>query len=260
MPKKQPKKIKTATYKDKLRLLQIELVKLQKHIIKKNDRIFIIFEGRDAGGKDGTIKRITQYLSPRETRIIALGKPSDRDNSSWYFQRYAAHLPAAGEMVFFNRSWYNRAGVERVMGFCTDKEYHEFLETVPNFEQMLVRSGIKLLKYYLDISRDEQKIRLKDRLQNPLKQWKVSPIDKAAQKHWDDYSLARNTMFARTHHLAAPWTIVRADDKQDARINVIKDILFRLDYKDKDESLILPDTNIVFNYEESCLHNGMIAP
>lgn len=260
MPKKQPKKIKTATYKDTLRLLQIELVKLQKHIIKKNERILIIIEGRDAGGKDGTIKRITQYLSPRETRIVALGKPSDRDNNSWYFQRYAAHLPAADEMVFFNRSWYNRAGVERVMGFCSDQEYHEFLETVPDFEQMLVRSGIKLLKYYLDISRDEQKKRLKDRQQNPLKQWKVSPIDKAAQKHWDDYSLTRNTMFARTHHLAAPWTIVRADDKQVARINVIKDMLFRLAYKDKDEALILPDANIVFNYEESYLQNGMIAP
>ena len=260
MSKKQAKKIKTDSYKETLRLLQIELVKLQKHIIKKNDRILIIFEGRDAGGKDGTIKRITQYLSPRETRIVALGKPSDRDLSSWYFQRYVTHLPAADEMVFFNRSWYNRAGVERVMSFCTDKEYHEFLETVPDFEQMLVRSGIKLLKYYLDISRDEQKKRLKDRQQNPLKQWKISPIDKAAQKYWDDYSLTRNTMLARTHRLTSPWTIVRADDKQTARINVIKDILFRLDYKDKDESLILPDANIVFNYEESYLQNGMIAP
>jgi polyphosphate kinase len=259
MSKKQQKKIETATYKETLRSLQIELVKLQKHIIKKHDRILIIFEGRDAGGKDGTIKRITQYLSPRETRMVALGKPSDRDNNSWYFQRYIPHLPADDEMVFFNRSWYNRAGVERVMSFCSDQEYHEFLETVPDFEHMLVRSGIKLLKFYLDISCDEQKKRLKDRQQNPLKQWKVSPIDKAAQKHWDDYSLARNTMFARTHRLSAPWTIVRADDKQFARINVIKDILFRLDYKDKDEALILPDASIVFNYEESYLQNGMIA-
>ncbi len=259
MPKKQTKKIKTETYKETLRLLQIELVKLQKHIIKKNERILIIVEGRDAGGKDGTIKRIIQYLSPRETRVVALGKPSGRDLSSWYFQRYAVHLPAADEMVFFNRSWYNRAGVERVMGFCSDHEYHEFLETVPGFEQMLVRSGIKLLKYYLDISRDEQKKRLQDRQQNPLKQWKVSPIDKAAQKHWDDYSLARNIMLARTHHLLAPWVIVRADDKQAARINMIKDMLFRLDYKDKDEALTLPDANIVFTYEESYLENRMIA-
>mgnify|MGYP003394424736 CR=1 FL=1 len=260
MPKKKAKEIKTATYQETLRLLQIELVKLQKYAIKKNDRILIIFEGRDAGGKDGTIKRITQYLSPRETRVVALGKPSDRDINSWYFQRYVPYLPAADEMVFFNRSWYNRAGVEHVMGFCSDQEYHEFLETVPGFEQMLVRSGIKLFKYYLDISRDEQKKRLKDRQQNPLKQWKVSPIDKAAQKHWDDYSLARNTMFARTHHILAPWTIVRADDKKSARINVIKDMLFRLAYKDKDETLILPDADIVVKYEESYLGNGMIVP
>jgi polyphosphate kinase len=260
MSKKQPKMIKTDNYKDTLRLLQIELVKLQKHIIKKNERILIIFEGRDAGGKDGTIKRITQYLSPRETRMVALGKPSDRDNSSWYFQRYVPHLPADDEIVFFNRSWYNRAGVERVMGFCSEQEYHEFLENVSGFEQMLVHSGIKLLKYFLDISRDEQKKRLKDRQKNPLKQWKISPIDKAAQKHWDDYSIARNIMLARTHHLTAPWTIVRADDKHSARLNVIKDMLFRLDYKEKDETLILPDANIVFNYDESYLKNGMIVP
>lgn len=259
MSNKQHKKIEIDNYKDNLRLLQIELVKLQKHIIKKNERVLIIFEGRDAGGKDGTIKRIIQYLSPRETRMVALGKPSDRDNNSWYFQRYVQHLPAAEEIVFFNRSWYNRAGVEKVMGFCTDKEYHDFLEMVPDFEHMLVQSGMKLLKYYLDISKDEQKKRLKDRHQNPLKQWKISPIDNAAQKHWDAYSQARNVMLARTHRLAAPWTVVKADDKRAARINVIKDILFRLEYKDKDESLILPDINIVFNYDECYLNNGMIA-
>lgn len=261
MTKKHNEKlISKKDYKQTLKQLQIELVKLQNHIIKHNDKILIIFEGRDSGGKDGTIKRITQHLSPRDTRTVALGKPSDRDNSSWYFQRYVAHLPAAQEMVLFNRSWYNRAGVERVMGFCTDNQYHEFLETVPDFEQMLVRSGIKLLKYYLDISREEQKKRLKDREQEPLKQWKSSPIDKVANKHWDEYSLARNILFASTDHLNAPWTVVRADDKKTARINVIKDILFRLDYKNKDEGLILPDTGIVFNYEEGYLHNDMIAP
>ena len=261
MTKKHDKKtIDRKDYKKTLRELQIELVKLQNHFIKQNDKILIIFEGRDAGGKDGTIKRITQHLSPRETRVVALGKPSDRDISSWYFQRYAAHLPSAQEMVLFNRSWYNRAGVERVMGFCTDEQYHEFLETVPNFEQMLVQSGIKLLKYYLDITQDEQKKRLKDREQDPLKQWKSSPIDKSAHKHWAEYSLARNIMFARTHHLTAPWTIVMADDKQTARINVIKDMLFRLDYKGKNEALVLPDTDIVFNFEEGYLENGMIAP
>lgn len=260
MTKKHDGKTAKKEYKKTLIQLQIELVKLQKHVIKQGDKILIIVEGRDAGGKDGTIKRIIQYLSPREIRVIALGKPSNRDNSCWYFQRYTNYLPAAEEIVLFNRSWYNRAGVERVMGFCNDEQYHEFLETVPEYEQMLVRSGIKLFKYYLDISRDEQKKRLKDREQDPLKQWKTSPIDKAAQKHWDEYSLARNIMFARTHRLFAPWTIVRADDKPAARINVIKDLLFRLDYKDKDEKLLIPDANIVFNYAEQYLENAMIAP
>lgn len=260
MTKKYNKTPEDDCYKDTLRKLQIELVKLQNHIIKKEEKILIIFEGRDAGGKDGTIKRITQYLSPRETRIVALGKPSDRDLGSWYFQRFTQHLPCAQELVLFNRSWYNRAGVELVMGFCDNQQYHEFLETVPEYEQMLVRSGIKILKYYLDISKDEQKKRLKDRSQDPLKQWKTSPIDKVAQKHWDQYSEARNVMFARTHHLSAPWAVVRADDKKSARINVIKDILFRLDYKSKKEALVLPDSDIVFNYAESYLQNGMIAP
>lgn len=260
MSKKASKKIEKQSYKDTLQQLQVELVKLQNHIIKHNDKILIIFEGRDAGGKDGTIKRIIQHLSPREIRVVALGKPSDRDVSTWYFQRYTSHLPAAQEMVLFNRSWYNRAGVERVMGFCSDEDYHEFIETVSLYEQLLVRSGIKLLKYYLDISKDEQKKRLKDRQLDQLKQWKISPIDKAAQKHWHAYSEARNIMFARTHHLSAPWTVVRADDKQSARINIIKDLLFRLDYKGKDEALVLPDADIIFNYEESYLHNGMIAP
>lgn len=252
-------KIDKDAYKSTLIQLQIELVKLQKDIIKHDQKVLILFEGRDAGGKDGSIKRIIQHLSPRETRVVALGKPSDRDKSSWYFQRYAPHLPAAQEMVLFNRSWYNRAGVERVMSYCSELEYHEFLETVPDFEMMLVRSGIKLLKYYLDISRDEQKRRLLDREKDPLKQWKISPVDLEAVKHWDDYSLARNVMFARTHHLFAPWTVVRADDKKSARINLIKDMLFRLDYKDKDEALVLPDADIVFNYAESYLRNGMIA-
>lgn len=246
-------------YKTTLRLLQIELVKLQKHIIRQNERVLILFEGRDAAGKDGAIKRIVQHLSPRETRVVALGKPSDRDMTCWYFQRFVPHLPAADEMVLFNRSWYNRAGVERVMGFCTDQEYHDFLEAVPGFEEMLVRSGIRLLKYYLDISKGEQKRRLKERWQDPLKQWKISPIDQAAHKRWQAYSEARNIMLARTHRLNAPWTVVRADDKKAARINVIKDMLFRLPYEDKDEVLVLPDANTVFTYEESCLHNGLIA-
>lgn len=254
------KKSVEPNYKHALHALQIELVKLQSHIIKHNDRILIIFEGRDAGGKDGTIKRIIQHLSPREIRVVALGKPSDHDVNTWYFQRYTSHLPAAQEMVLFNRSWYNRAGVERVMGFCSDAEYHEFIETVADYEQLLVRSGIKLLKYYLDISKSEQKNRLAARREDPLKQWKFSPIDKASQKLWHEYSEARNIMLARTHHLSAPWTIVRANDKSLARINIIKDILFRLDYKGKNPAQVLPDADIVFNYQESCLHNGMIEP
>ncbi|MDO9164185.1 MAG: polyphosphate kinase 2 [Methylococcaceae bacterium] len=231
MSKKSSEKAEKQAYKDALQELQIELVKLQNHIIKYDERILIIFEGRDAGGKDGTIKRIIQHLSPREIRVVALGKPSGRDISTWYFQRFTSHLPAAQELVLFNRSWYNRAGVEKVMGFCSDDEYHEFIETVSHYEQLLVRSGVKLLKYYLDISKSEQKKRLKERERDPLKQWKISPIDKSAQKHWREYSEARNIMFARTHHMSAPWTVVRADDKHAARINLIKDILFRLDYR-----------------------------
>ena len=246
-------------YKKGLHKLQIELVKLQKHFIKCNDKILIILEGRDASGKDGTIKRIVQHLSPRETRVVALGKPSDRDRTSWYFQRYVPYLPAAQELVLFNRSWYNRAGVERVMGFCTEAEHEEFMGSVSSFENMLVRSGVKLLKYYLDIGKDEQKRRLKDRKTDPLKQWKVSPIDDQAIKHWKAYSLARNEMLARTHNPMAPWTLVRADDKQLARLNIIKDLLGRLHYVDKDERLIDPDPQIVFAYDVSNLENGQLA-
>ncbi len=246
-------------YKDTLHKLQGELVKLQRHFIERNDKILIILEGRDASGKDGTIKRIVKHLSPRETRVVALGKPSDRDRSSWYFQRYVPYLPAAQELVLFNRSWYNRAGVERVMGFCTDAEHEEFMGTVSNFENMLVRSGIKLLKYYLDISKAEQKRRLKDRVTDPLKQWKVSPIDDQAMKHWKPYSLARNEMLARSHNPIAPWTLVRADDKRLARLNIIKDLLGRLHYADKDKRLIRSDPQIVFEYDVSNLQNGQLA-
>jgi len=245
-------------YKSELHKLQVELVKLQRHFIKCNDKILIILEGRDASGKDGTIKRIVQHLSPRETRVVALGKPSDRDRSSWYFQRYVSHLPAAQELVLFNRSWYNRAGVERVMGFCTEAEHEEFMGSVSNFENMLVRSGVKLLKYYLDISKTEQKRRLRDRTTNPLKQWKVSPIDEQAIKHWKAYSLARNEMLARSHNPMGPWTLVRADDKRLARLNVIKDMLGRLHYTGKDKRLVRADRQIVFPYDISNLENGQL--
>lgn len=247
-----------AHYKAELRALQIELVKLQRDIIRKNEKILVILEGRDSAGKDGSIKRIIEHLSPRETRVVALSKPSDREVSQWYFQRYIEHLPSAAEMVFFNRSWYNRAGVEKVMGFCTDQQYEEFFAEVNNFEGMLVRSGIHLFKFYLDISRDEQKQRLEARKDDPLKQWKTSPIDEKALKHWKDYSEARNIMFARSHSPFAPWIIVNANDKKIARLQLIKGILSRLSYAGKDEMPVLPDQSIIFEYESLYLDNGMI--
>ncbi len=246
-------------YESQLLRLQIELVKLQRQVIERGERVLVIFEGRDAAGKDGTIKRIVEHLSPRETRVVALGPPSDRDTRSWYFQRYVPHLPAAGEIVLFNRSWYNRAGVERVMGFCTKAQTEEFLETVPNFEAMLVRAGITLIKYYLDISRREQKQRLAERRKDPLKQWKLSPIDARAPKLWNPYSKARNTMLERTHSVAAPWTIARADDKDHARVNVIRDLLWRLDYPGRHHRLLRPSPVIVSPYDPGCLERGFIA-
>lgn len=247
-------------YEETLYELQVELVKLQRHIIKHDDRIVVLFEGRDAAGKDGTIKRINEHLSPREVRVVALGKPSDRDASCWYFQRYVPHLPAAQEMVLFNRSWYNRAGVERVMGFCTAAEAEAFLDDVPVFEELLARSGIKLLKYYLDISRDEQQRRLKERAHDPLTQWKISSIDKQALKHWNDYSVARNEMLARTHTVTAPWHVVHADDKHRARLNVIRNMLGRLDYGGKSGHVGPADPEVVFPFGAEALSSGLIAP
>ncbi|CAM3792084.1 polyphosphate kinase 2 [Roseateles saccharophilus] len=235
-------------YDAQLHLLQIELVKLQRHFIGCGDRILLLLEGRDAAGKDGTIKRIVEHLSPRETRFIALGKPSDREQGQWYFQRYVPLLPTRGEFALFNRSWYNRAGVERVMGFCTAEEYEEFMQTVPAFEQMLVRSGVKLLKYYLDISRKEQARRLEDRRSNPLKQWKLSPIDEVAQKKWKAYGKARDAMLRHTHHAAAPWAVVRADDKEQARLNLMRHVLRRLHYPDKNPELLAVDEAVVLDW------------
>ncbi|MCP5381117.1 MAG: polyphosphate kinase 2 [Kordiimonadaceae bacterium] len=235
-------------YKSELRELQIELVKLQRDIISYDRKILIIFEGRDAAGKDGTIKRIIQHLSPRETRVVALGKPSDKDRSSWYFQRYVGHLPSAQEMVLMNRSWYNRAGVERVMGFCSHSEYEDFINTVITFEQMLVKSGIQILKYYLDISKDEQAKRLEERRTDPLKQWKISPIDEVAIEHWDDYTAAKNEMFKRTDNPVTPWYIVRTDSKKTARLNVIRHIMASVDYPDGGPRIKAPDENVIFSY------------
>jgi polyphosphate kinase 2 len=251
--------MKNKEYRRELLKLQIELVKLQRHIIAEDDRILVIFEGRDAAGKDGTIKHITEHMSPRETRVVALGPPSDREENQWYFERYVRYLPCAGEMVLFNRSWYNRAGVERVMGFCSKAQTREFLEVTPGFEAMLVRSGIRIFKYYLDISSREQKKRLKARARDPLKQWKLSPVDAKAMKFWDDYSEARNHMLTRTHTEAAPWTIVRADDKELARLNVIRDLLRRLDYKGRDKRLVRPDRDIVCEFDSSLIDTGVLA-
>ncbi len=246
-------------YKAELHMLQIELVKLQRHFIGCGDRILVLLEGRDSAGKDGCIKRIGAHLSPRETRVVALGKPSDRDRRGWYFQRYVPHLPVAEELVLFNRSWYNRAGVEHVMGFCSKEEHEEFMQSVPKFEEMLVNSGIRLFKYYLDLGKDEQKRRLTDRKRDPLKQWKSSPIDAVAVKHWNAYSEARDTMFMRTHTAIAPWRIVRADDKRLARLNLIRDILSRLHYAGKKDDLVQPDPNIAFEFVPECIEAGRLA-
>ncbi|MBI1213484.1 MAG: polyphosphate kinase 2 [Alphaproteobacteria bacterium] len=249
-----------ANYRHRLRQLQIELVKFQRHLIKFDHKVLVLFEGRDAAGKDGVIKRIVRHLSPRETRVVALGKPSDRDSATWYFQRYVPHLPAAQEMVLMNRSWYNRAGVERVMGFCTEAQYEQFMESVLDFEGLLERSGIQLFKYYLDISKGEQRKRLKDRKTDPLKQWKVSPVDEVALKHWDAYSLARNEMLDRTHTEAVPWYVVRADDKKRARLNVIRHLMARVECPDKDQHQARPDPEIVFPYTRQLVKDGVIAP
>src|SRR5665647_517821 len=213
-----------------LHSLFVELVKLQKEVIASDLKLLVILEGRDAAGKDGTIKRIIKHLSPRETKVVALGKPSDWQEREWYFQRYTAHLPVSGEFVLFNRSWYNRLGVEKVMGFCTQKQYKSFFTEVESFEQGLVDAGFIILKYYLDISKTEQGKRLKARETNPLKQWKISPIDQEAQKHWKDYSDARDEMLLKTNFKHAPWFVVNADDKDTTHIALITHLLQRMKY------------------------------
>jgi polyphosphate kinase 2 len=231
-------------HKKILRDLQIELVKLQKNIIADGLKLLVILEGRDAAGKDGTIKVITEHLSPRETRVVALNKPSDKMEKEWYFQRYAKHLPISGEFVLFNRSWYNRAGVEKVMGFCSDKEYKSFFREVELFEQMLVDAGFIILKYYLEISKQEQAKRLNDRKKDPLKQWKISPIDEAAQKHWQDYSKARDEMFLKTNFKGSPWFIVNAEDKKKAHLALISHLLQQIKYKEKNKK-VLDNTDLL---------------
>ena len=219
-------------YDDELRRLQIELVKLQEWIRHKGLKVSVIFEGRDAAGKGGAIKRITQSLNPRICRVVALGTPTEREKSQWYFQRYVAQLPAAGEMVLFDRSWYNRAGVERVMGFCTESEYLEFLHSCPEFERMLVRSGTVLIKYWFSVSDEEQERRFQDRMGDVAKRWKLSPMDLQSRSRWVEYSRAKDEMFAHTDIKQAPWYVVNADNKKCARLNVIRHLLSLIPYED----------------------------
>ncbi len=225
-------KIKSKVYEQELADLQIELVKLQEWIKEKGLKVVCIFEGRDAAGKGGVIKRITQSLNPRICRVVALGTPTEREKTQWYFQRYVPHLPAAGEMVLFDRSWYNRAGVEHVMGFCTDEEYSEFMRSCPEFERMLVRSGILLIKYWFSVSDEEQEKRFQGRIKDPTKRWKLSPMDLESRKLWIEYSKAKDDNFAHTDIKQAPWFVVNADIKKHARLNCIKHLLSMIPYED----------------------------
>jgi polyphosphate kinase 2 len=224
--------ISNKVYERELAKLQVELVKLQEWIKHKGLKVVVIFEGRDAAGKGGVIKRITESLNPRICRVVALGTPTEREQSQWYFQRYVPHLPAAGEMVLFDRSWYNRAGVERVMGFCTDEEYREFLRTCPEFERILVRSGVILIKYWFSVSDEEQERRFHDRIVDPTKRWKLSPMDLESRRRWIEYSKAKDEMFAHTDIKQAPWYVVEADVKKRARLNCIKHLLGMISYQD----------------------------
>ncbi|SFV54564.1 UDP-galactose-lipid carrier transferase [hydrothermal vent metagenome] len=244
-------KVETLEYEKELRDLQIELLKMQNHIKATGQKVLMIFEGRDAAGKGGTIKRITEHLNPRGARVVALDKPSDVEKTQWYFQRYVSHLPSAGEIVFFDRSWYNRAGVEPVMGFCTPEEHKEFLHEVPEFEKMLVNSGIKIFKFYFSVSKKEQKRRFKKRETDPLKQYKLSPVDKLSQKLWDKYTIAKYSMLLASHTAHAPWTIIRSDNKKKARLETIRHILRNFDYPEKIASKkLVPDPKIYIEADE----------
>ena len=235
-------KISNSKYEAELANLQIELVKLQEWVKETGHRVAIIFEGRDAAGKGGTIKRITEAMNPRICQVVALPAPTEREQSQWYFQRYVSHLPAAGEIIIFDRSWYNRAGVERVMGFCSDEEYKEFMRSCPEFERMLVRSGIQLIKYWFSVSDDEQERRFQKRLTDPTKQWKLSPMDLESRKRWVDYSKAKDDMFAHTDIKQAPWYVVNSDVKKHARLNCINHLLSLIPYEEIErEPVILED-------------------
>jgi len=241
--------------------MQGELVKLQDWVVKTGHKVVILFEGRDAAGKGGVIKRITQRLNPRVCRVAALPAPNDRERTQWYFQRYVPHLPAAGEMVLFDRSWYNRAGVERVMGFCTDEQYEEFFRTVPEFERMLVRSGIQLIKYWFSISDEEQHLRFLGRIHDPLKQWKLSPMDLESRRRWEEYTKAKEVMFERTHIAEAPWWVVQAVDKKKARLNCIHHLLGQMRYEEVPHpAIVLPPRERHDDYARRPVPPEIIVP
>ncbi|WP_298974537.1 polyphosphate kinase 2 [uncultured Roseobacter sp.] len=235
-----------AAYEAEKAALQVELLKVQLWLQETGQKVVMLFEGRDAAGKGGTIKRFAEHLNPRSARVVALNKPTEEEKGQWFFQRYAKHLPTSGEIVLYDRSWYNRAGVERVMSFCEPNEYLEFMRQTPEFERMLVRSGIKLFKYWFSVTQEEQKRRFASRETDPLKRWKLSPIDRASLGKWDDYTEAKEAMFFYTDTADAPWTVIRSNDKKRARLNCMKHFLYDLDYPDKDETVALrPDQNIV---------------
>ena len=254
-------KLKRKRYDEEVERLHIELVKLQEYVKARGLRVVVVFEGRDAAGKGGVIKTITQDLNPRVCRVAALPAPSDRERTQWYFQRYVAELPSGGEMVLFDRSWYNRAGVERVMGFCTPDEYEEFFRSVPEFERMLVRSGIRLLKYWFSITDEEQHVRFLGRIHDPLKQWKLSPMDLESRRRWEDYTKAKEIMLQRSHIAEARWWVVQAVDKKRARLNCIDHLLKQFPYRDIDKpSIVLPARERRKDYSRQPVPAEMLVP
>ncbi len=254
-------KLTTKAYEAELRRLDVELVKWQEWVKDRGLKVVVIFEGRDAAGKGGAIKRIVEPLNPRTARVVALPAPTEREKSQWYFGRYVTHLPAAGEIVLFDRSWYNRAGVERVMGFCSDDEYQEFLHSCPEFERMLVRSGIILVKYWFSVADGEQERRFQDRLADPTKRWKLSPMDVESRSRWMDYSKAKDEMFAHTDIKQAPWWVVRSDDKKRARLNVIAHLLSQVEYRDlTPQPIVLPPRQKDIGYVRPPMEDQTFIP
>ncbi|KIN62359.1 putative polyphosphate kinase [Sulfitobacter noctilucicola] len=248
-------KLDRNTYEAEKSALQVELLKVQHWVQETGQKFVLLFEGRDAAGKGGTIKRFTEHLNPRAARVVALNKPTEEERGQWYFQRYVKHLPTSGEIVLYDRSWYNRAGVERVMDFCAPAEYLEFMRQTPEFERMLVRSGVKLFKYWFSVTQDEQKARFSSRETDPLKRWKLSPIDRASLDKWDDYTEAKEAMFFYTDTADAPWTVIRSNDKKRARLTCMRHFLAQLDYPDKDHNVASVPDPLICHQAEAVLNN-----